>query len=250
MDVSAISDALTDFVRAHKATFSEISARESQLLELAAVVAVHEHYRSNGFATAVMGAAEGTFVVKTGTRGHPARYSRIRLEKHGVAAEIHMNLLVRGAHDEGVYCVDVGIVQPDAVPHVVSGRQKWICVENDSLITFAEVKRLVVYPMLLAQFIGIVHEIKPKFLQAPPPTGFDRDHHLPPTLIALGHFSGNAAAIARAYDRRSILVCVAENFDVRIASHRKGGCRSPLYWDRDGEIAGPAAALASSAIGV
>lgn len=32
----------------------------------------------------------------------------------------------------------------------MSRKQRWICVENESLITFAEVKRLVVYPMLLA----------------------------------------------------------------------------------------------------
>lgn len=69
MDVNAIADALKDFVRAHKTAFSEISARESQLLELAAVVAVHEHYRSNEYTTTVVGAAGGTFVVKTGTRG-------------------------------------------------------------------------------------------------------------------------------------------------------------------------------------
>ncbi len=249
MDVSAISEALKDFVRAHKTAFSEIPARESQLLELAAVVAVHEHYRSNDYVTTVIGAVGGTFVVKTGTRGHPSRYSRIRVEKHGAAAEIHMNLLVRGAHDEGVYCVDVGVVQPDVVPDTVSRKQKWICVENESLITFAEVKRLVVYPMLLAQFIGIVHEIKPMFLQAPAPAGFDRHQHLPPTLMALGHFSGNAAAIARAYERRSILLCIAENFDVRIAAHRKGTCRSPLYWDRD-DITAVTVPVAAASTGV
>lgn len=119
------------------------------------------------------------------------------------------------------------------MPDSVNTKLKWICVENDSLITFAEVKRLVIYPMLLAQFVGIVHEIKPRFLRPPPLLGFDRYHHLPPALMALGHFSGNAAAIVRAYKGRGILICVAENFDVRIAAHRKGACQSPLYWNDD-----------------
>lgn len=101
-----------------------------------------------------------------------------------------MNLLVRGAHDEGVYCVDVGLVQPGVIPDTVSRKQKWICVENESLITFAEVKRLVVYPMLLAQFIGIVHKIRPAFLEAPAPGGFDRYLHLPPTLMDVGRRFG------------------------------------------------------------
>jgi len=233
MNVDALTAALNDFVTTHKTTFSEISSRQSQLLELAAVVAVHEHYRSNDYITTVVGAVQGTFVVKTSTRGHPSKYSRIVVEKDGTAAEIHMNLLVRGAHDEGIYCVDVAIVTAGSVPVMVDRGQKWRCVENESLITFAEVKRLVVYPMLLAQFIGIVHEIKPRFLQSPAPDGFGRDRHLPPTLMALGHFSGNSAAIVRSYPGRSILICMAENIDMRIAAYRQGTCRSPLYWDAD-----------------
>lgn len=247
MNASAIAAALKDFVKIHKVAFSEISARESQLLELGAVVAVHEHYVSNGYTATVRGATGGTFVVKTSTRGHPSRYSRIAVEKNGDAAEIHMNILVRGAHDEGVYCVDVGVVKPDVVPDTVNRKEKWICVENEVLITFAEVKRLVVYPMLLAQFIGIVHEIKPEFLRSPSPAGFDRYQHLPPALMALGHFSGNSAAIVHSYGRRSILLCVAENFDVRIAAHRKGACHSPLYWDlEDLETATTPVAVAST----
>jgi hypothetical protein len=192
--------------------------------------------------TTVVGTVNGTFVVKTGTRGHPARYSRIRVEKGGVTAELHMNLLMRGAHDEGVYCVDVGVVQPGVVPEKAGNKQKWVCVENEFLITFGEVKRLVVYPMLLAQFVGIVHEIKPDFLADPAPERFDRYRHLPPVLMALGHFSGNSAAIVRAYERRSIRLCIAENFDMRIAAHRKQTCASPLFWDVEVETAaaGPA----------
>jgi hypothetical protein len=245
MDVSAITEALKDFCGTHKTAFSDISQRQSQLLELAAIVGIQEHYRSNGYVTTIIGTVDGTFVVKTGTRGHPARYSRIRVEKDGVAAELHMNLLVRGAHDEGVYCVDVGVVQPLVVPEKAARKQKWICVENESLITFGEVKRLVVYPMLLAQFVGIVHEIKPGFLADPAPEGFDRYRHLPPVLMALGHFSGNSAAIVRAYEGRSIRLCIAENFDVRIAAHRKGTCASPLYWDVEVEKAASSPALAS-----
>ncbi len=60
-----------------------------------------------------------------------------------------MNLMVRGAHDEGIYCVDVGIVRTGVVPQAVEPEAKWECVPNESLISFAEVKRLLVYPMLL-----------------------------------------------------------------------------------------------------
>lgn len=144
-----------------------------------------------------------------------------------------MNLLVRGARDEGIYCVDVGIVEAGVVPEKVASKGKWICVPNKSLVSFAEVKRLTVYPMLLAQFVGIVHEIRPEFLTTPVPMGFGRYLHLPPTLIALGHFSGNSRVIVDAYPGRSVTMCIAEDFDVRLALHRRGSTRSPLYWDEE-----------------
>jgi len=60
-------------LNSHRADFSLIGTRESQLLELAAIVAVELHYRSNGYVTSIRcPAGAATFVVKTGTRGHPA----------------------------------------------------------------------------------------------------------------------------------------------------------------------------------
>jgi hypothetical protein len=243
MDINAVKAALRQFTRDHRATFSLIGSRESQLLELAAIVGVELHYRSNGYSTAIRSPeGTGTFVVKTSTRGHPAKYSCVILEKDGEQNEAHMNLMVRGAHDEGIYCVDVGIVRAGVVPETAS-KAKWPCVPNESLLSFAEAKRLMVYPMLLAQFIGIVHEIKPEFLRAPSPTGFGRTTQLPPTLIALGHFSGNSAAIVNAFGRRSILICIAESFDIRLAAQRSGTTKSPLYWDDRAD-------LNTSAVGV
>jgi hypothetical protein len=232
MNVEGVITALRDFTKSHRADFSLIGTRESQLLELAAIVAVELHYRSNGYLTSIRSPFGGaTFVVKTGTRGHPAKYSSILFQKNGEETEAHMNLLARGAHDDGIYCVDVGIVRAGAVPEKADRKVKWLCVPNESLLSFVEVKRLVVYPILLAQFIGIVHEIKPQFLQAPSPLGFGPTLQLPPTPVALGHFSVNSRAIIEAFERRSILVCIAENFDIRLAAQRNGSTKSPLYWD-------------------
>jgi len=75
-------------------------------------------------------------------------------------------------------------------------------------------KKLVVYSMLLAQFLGTVHEIKPQFLNGP--LSLDPSH-LPPILIALGHFSATATAIVSAYPSRGIRVTISENYDIRLA---------------------------------
>ncbi len=231
MNVDVISNLLARFVRRHRTTFDTLSTRQSALLELGAMVGVQEHYRSRGFEIKVMNPGRlAEFRVKTSTRGAPWNYTRIRATRNDRAVDIHMNLMVRGAHDDGVYCVDVGITKAGSVPSS-KGAAKWQCLGNKHLRSFAEVKRLVVYPMLLAQFIGIVHEVKPRFLRKPARRWYGSRRHPPPTLIALGHFSANSDSIVRHYEHRGFQVNVAENFDVRVAWARQDRTRSPLYWD-------------------
>jgi len=231
VNVEAITVLLIRFARRHRTTFTEISQRQSMQLELGAVVGVQEHYRASGFGIEVINPpGSSQFVVKTSTRGAPWNYSRIRAVLHDDAVDIHMNLMVRGAHDDGIYCVDVGVTSPNAIPAKNPTKGKWLCLDNKDLRSFAEVKRLVVYPMLLAQFVGIVHEIKPRFLRPPARRKYGRHGHIPPTLIVLGHFSGNSAEIVRAYPERGFQINIAENFDVRVAWSRNEETRSPLYW--------------------
>lgn len=226
----AIAGLLADFTREYSLVFIGLGHRQSQILELCAVVAVQDHYRSLDYDVAVRHPDGGRdFVVKTSTRGHPSRYSRIVVTKDGDVAEIHMNLLVRGAHDEGIYCVDVAIVEPGVVPGPTDHKSKWECLANEALISFAEVKRLAIYPMLLAQFVGIVHELKPEFLSGQ--RRLLQDTHLAPTLIVLGHFSGNSRHIVQTYAKRGFRVQIAEGIDLRIAAYRAGKSKSPIVWN-------------------
>jgi hypothetical protein len=127
-----------------------------------------------------------------------------------------------------MYCVDVGVVRAGAIPRE-KPTEKWDCLPNADLVTFGESKKLVVYPMLLAQFIGIVHEIKPSYLSFKSTALSD---HPPPTLIALGAFSGNSRAIVSAYPSRNIKLNIAQNYDVRLARVRGSPTpTSPFYSD-------------------
>jgi hypothetical protein len=224
MNIEEVRNAIKRVIRRHRDAFIQIDASQPKLLELGAVTGMAEHYKSHGYAVRVVNPKrKKSFIVKTSTRGFPWNFSRIVAERNGVRIEVHMNLMVRSAHDDGIYCVDVGIVS-DAVP-IEQPAHQWLCVENLSLITFAEVKKLVIYPMLLAQFIGIVHEIKPEFLLSR--TTLDKSH-LSPVLIALQHFSGNAGCIVQSYINRGIHVTIAENYDIRLARVRSGAISSPF----------------------
>jgi len=82
--------------------------------------------------------------------------------------------------------------------------------------------------MLLAQFIGIVHELKPDFLK-----GRDgiAEVHPSPALIVLGHYSGNSREIVSNYSKRKIHVTFAANYDGRLSRVRSGAAKSPFDSD-------------------
>jgi len=221
MNLADVRNAVKRVISKHSDGFRLIAASQTQLLELASVTGVAEHYRSLGASvTAINPKGKRGFVVKTSTRGHHWNFSYFACELAQEKFEIRMNLTVNGAHDEGIYCVDVGIVKERAVPYSKPATD-WFRVENSELITFAETKKLVVYPMLLAQFVGIVHEIKPDFLKP----GFTV--HLSPALITIGHLTGNSQRIVDAYPARGFRILIAHNYDIRLARVR-GGAMSPF----------------------
>ena len=79
--------------------------------------------------------------------------------------------------DDARYVVDVAVAPVAVVPRSKPS-SVWNEISNQDLITFMEAKALVVYRMLVAQFIGIVHETQPRF-----PTG-----RRAPGFRAAGHF--------------------------------------------------------------
>lgn len=231
MNVAAVKAAVTDFARSHQVAFSRLAGRQSQILELGAFVGTAQHFRAANFSLSFY-SPNRRFRLKTGTRGHPSDYSRVTCSRDDVVYELHSNVSVRGAHDGGIYCVDVGIVKVGAIP-IVRPPAKWIAVHNCDLVSFVEVKRLVVYPMLLAQFLGIVHEIRPEFLTAPVPTGFGRDDVLPPALAALGTYSSNSSDIVKGFSIRGFGFVVAQLFDFRLSRCRYSQDESPFYGPED-----------------
>lgn len=228
MDAAKVSAAISDFARQHRTVLIDLGNRQTQLLEIGAMVAVVQHYRANGYTTSIMNpSGVSEFKVKLGTRGHPADYSRVLCSKGAISCEIHSNLSVESGHmDHGVYCVDVAVVKEGFVP-TKKGKTKAPALENQNLISFAEVKKLVVYPMLLAHFIGIVHEVAPQYMKKFIGTMAPGDHLLP-ALITLGPLTKNAKTIQESFERRKYRICIAESFDLRLYYSRKAGNESPF----------------------
>jgi hypothetical protein len=219
MNVERISQRIGGFIANNQGTLRDLPAMQTQILELAAAVAAGDHYESFGYVVEFQNPRNSReFVVKSSSRGYPWNFSRILVKRDGREFEIHMNLSVRSARDTGVYCVDIGVTESGIVPR--QQERGWACMPNPSLITFAEVKKLVVYPMLLAHFIGIVHELAPTFLLNLPPQ-FEGLNHFAPALITLGYCTANSAEIVGAYPTRGIAVNIEANFDDRFSDGSK-----------------------------
>lgn len=229
MNVSAIEQELKAFIDKHSVQFEHLAVRETALLELGALTMATEHYRLAGFTVTVENAMNGLFVAKLSSRGYPYNFSWFRCVRGEEVYEIHSNLSVLGGHkDEAVYVVDVAVVVGDDKVPRAKPKQKWAALENSALATFAEVKKLVVYPMLLAQFIGIVHEITPSRLKRSK-TGTQADDHFPPALITLGYLTATSSKAITGFAKRKFRVCVVHSFDVYLSQMRRGQApRSPF----------------------
>lgn len=224
MDVSAVQRAVRTFISRHHTAFDRVASRETQLLEVAALAVVAEHYRRHGYTVGPRNLVNGEFRVKLGSRGRISNFSWFEASDPGGSVEIHANLPVLSAFgsDEGIYVVDVGVVRARPVlgevrrnPKTGKGSEY---VHNGDLITFVEVKKLVAYPMLLAQFLGIVHELKPAFItQSRRPRGFVRGRHFDPALLTLGHLHPNGRGIREGFRQRGFKLRIVTSLDHRVA---------------------------------
>ncbi|MER8709433.1 hypothetical protein NKH49_28535 [Mesorhizobium sp. M1088] len=229
MNVSQIEKELKAFINKHSVQFQHLAVRETALLELGALTMATEHYRLAGYTVTVENAINGLFAAKLSSRGYPYNFSWFRCVKGAELYEIHSNLSVMGGHkDEAVYVVDVAVVTGDDQVPKSKPKQKWVALDNKALATFAEVKKLVVYPMLLAQFIGIVHEISParlKKLKADLPP----DDHFPPSLITLGYLTATSSKALKGFAKRKFRVCIVHNFDMYLSQMRRGEAKKSPF---------------------
>lgn len=221
MDVNLIKNELKKFIIKYKTNFDNMGQRQSQLLELGALVIAAEHYKRKGYVITPKNLIGGIFKVKTGAPGYPWNFSWFEASKADITIEIHSNISVYSYYteDKGIYVVDVGVIKAGTLPDKQS-RKKWVALDNKNLITFIEAKRIVIYPMLLAQFIGIIHEIKPNFLGVRRPHGFLKQEHFDPALVSIGYLHGTSSNIQKGFEKRGFKITIVPAFDIEIAKLR------------------------------
>jgi hypothetical protein len=228
MDTQRISRNLRIFIRRYNTEFFELPSRGSALLELGALSVVAEHYRLNKYIVNPRRLKNGYFSIKTTARGYPANFSYFECRLVGQQSqsiELHANLQVESAFTKrGVYVVDVGIVKGGL--QSLHQKTDFKALENKHLISFVEVKKLVVFPMLLAQFYGMVHEISPRFVSGRRrPREFRQNRHLDPALLTTGYLTNNGNEIVQDFHQREFKISIVTNFEQVLSGMRRGRVR-------------------------
>jgi hypothetical protein len=225
---------VSDFLTRHKAAIYEISRHNTHLFEAVCFVIFARYYEEIGYQLRPENLLEGKFRFRWTTNGYPWNYSyfavlspKLENEESSTLFEIHHNQKVTGAwvevekQDEGeippMFAVDIAVAEAGSLPKLPQGHKHtdetyWI--ENSRLLTFAEAKKLTAYPMLLAQFLGIVHEIKLEFLHVGKrelSQAFWEQKHLPPTLLTADHLTSGTRQVLKSFHKRELMIRIVEN---------------------------------------
>jgi hypothetical protein len=241
MDLENISTALEAYIEAHGADLAYLPVIQSQLLELGALVLSAEHYRIKGYEVGVANLIRENFKVKRTSGGWPWNFSWFTAARGAESIEIHTNLPVAGFYgkDRARYVVDIAICKPGVLPLKPTKDPDW-SAKNASLVSFIEAKKLIVYPMLLAQFIGIVHEVMPGSLANSPDEKVLGAGHFNPTLVTIGRWARSCERIYLAFPDRGYRIQVIPNLDLTLGQLRHGDMRhSPFDLYRQAKLDPP-----------
>ena len=165
------------------------SERLCHFFELACYSRFVEYYRSQNFKLKChLKNNENVFRFKATTQGKPNKYSYFRISQNASVTEgesrkydVRANMPVKSFFDNCKYT-------PDIVVSLFSDDEDIKVIENQNLVTFCEVKYLKPHPEMLANFIGLLHEITPNLLSGPE---ICPGLHPAPSLIASGRSSEN-----------------------------------------------------------
>ena len=190
---------LYSFFDRNEVTIKNNSNRLCHYFEMACYSKVIQYYRDHHFNIQPCPQKESTFRFKSTTKGSPNKYSFFRVSENIANSgqkmkkyDIRPNMPVCSSFDNCTYI-------PDIVVSKMSDENNIQRIENQNLITFCEVKYLKPHPEMLANFIGIVHELKPDLLNGP---NVREGLHPAPALMTSGQSSENVHHISSEMKKR------------------------------------------------
>jgi hypothetical protein len=222
---------VSDFLQTHRTEIENVTKAASNVFEAVCFVIFARHYENIGYRLVPQNLINGKFRFRYSTNGLPWRYSCFAVYNKDSKAdsgkplfEIWHNQKVAGAWvgdedtEKALFAVDIAVARGGALPTNLTFKepkndhQYWVA--SSDLITIGEAKKLTAYPMLLAQFLGIVHEIKPEFIEVGDSRialEFIEQGHPPPTLLTANFLTSGAERVLATFVQRGLHILVLDN---------------------------------------
>jgi hypothetical protein len=211
IDTGKLKANLQTFFKEKRPEFNAFGSTVNQVFEAFVFASVATWYRSRGWTITFVhpkGHSGEHLRLKYSTRGRPENYTYIRCVKGKEEVHLRHSLRVATKHFKAGQrfraniVLDVAILSPVDTSQMSSDSH----IENRDLISFGEAKHMSAFAELVANFVGLVHELQPKRLKrirnkTYTPVGMK---HPSPFLFVSGFLFHTAQGIAETIAERGL----------------------------------------------
>lgn len=177
---------LLDFFRAYHAQLDSFGRYVNQTFEAYALAQTIKWYMARNWKISCKNPKGGKFRLKFSTRGKPVNFSFFILKHKQSTIHIRHQLRVGIRHNQ----TSSANINLDVAVYKETDMTKYALddyLPNQQLISFGEAKHMSAYAELMANFIGLVHELLPEKLDnIRNQYGFSPSEHISPFLIVSG----------------------------------------------------------------
>ncbi|HPT72842.1 MAG TPA: hypothetical protein PLE74_11255 [Candidatus Cloacimonadota bacterium] len=177
---------LLDFFGAYHAELESFGRYVNQTFEAYALAQTIKWYLVRNWKVSCVNPKGGQFKLKFNTRGKPVNYSYFILKHNRQTIHIRHQFRVGIRHNNTSSAninLDVAVYKKTDLTKYLEGD----FLPNQQLISFGEAKHMSAYAELMANFIGMVHELMPENLNnVRNKDGFLPAENIPPFMIVSG----------------------------------------------------------------
>lgn len=218
MNDPAVRVQLGDFFSRNKYEIADFGRTVNQTFEAFVFASLVNWYVQHGWSVEFMNPGQDKLVkLKFNTRGRPSLYTYALCVKGEQRIQVRHGLRVATYHHKPQFrkkanvVLDVSVIYDTDLSHHKTDEH----LDNSSLITFGEAKHMAAFAELIANFIGLVHELSPTALTAIRASGSPENRkHPAPFLYVSGHLNPTAQGIVESIADRG--------FDIDVYDYQTG----------------------------
>jgi hypothetical protein len=206
-DQATVKTELETFFANEKASVNNFGSTVNQTFEAKVFASVIKWYQTNGWTVNIINPLKNgryVFNLKFNTRGAPINYSYAKCTKQGKSCQIRHGLRThtrsyntRNRKSANIVC-DI-VVMNDIN---IDGFTTDTALQNKFLISFGEVKHMSAYAELMANFVGLVFELKPDKLRRIRTKKWVRPDNISCFMYVSGILYKTAEGLLETFDKR------------------------------------------------